>query len=80
MKVGITAWIHRDNILHELKTVVPSYDKGTKGMFEKTKALYPTAKARAVIQRNINTRLPGDAIYTDADKLVEILLNLVPKP
>ena len=76
----VTAWIHRDQVLHQLKTHIPAYAKGLLGMFEKTKANLLAANARAATQRGINNRLPGDAIYTDADKLVEILLNLKPAP
>jgi len=76
----VTAWIHRDQVLHQLKIHIPAYAKGLLGMFEKTKANLLAANARAATQRRINNRLPGDAIYTDVHKLVEILLSLKPAP
>ena len=73
---NVTAWIHRDTVLRELCQHIPTYAKGLKGIYTMVSERFPTAKARAVQSRQHNTRLPGNAIYTDVDTLVDLLISL----
>ena len=69
----VTAWEHRDMILSRLRGHVPDYTKGRAQMYKLTAEMIPAAKVRAVAERAKNGRLPGTAIYTDADILVAVL-------
>lgn len=77
---AVTAWLHRDQVMQQLREHVPGYAKGQKDMYAKTRADIPKAKKQAVARRRENARLPGDAIYTDVDRLVDALHALRPKP
>ena len=74
----VTAWEHRDVILSKLCGHVPGYSKGRAQMYKLTADKILAATARATAERDKNKRLPGDAIYTDADMLVAILCGLRP--
>lgn len=77
---AVTAWLHRDQVMQQLSGYFPGYAKGQKGMCAKTRANIPNAKTQAVARRRENPRLPGDAIYTDVDRLVDTLHALKPEP
>lgn len=77
---AVTAWLHRDQVMQQLREHVPGYSKGQKDMYAKTRADIPKAKTQAVARRRENARLSGDAIYTDVDRLVDALHTLRPKP
>ena len=75
---NVTRWEDRAVILHKLRAHLPNYEKGKQGLFGLTESNLHIATARAITSRRANGRLPGTAIYTDADKLVLVLLTLVP--
>ena len=73
----VTTWEHRDVILSKMRAVVPGYSKGRVGMYRLTAKDMPAATQRAIAERAKNDRLPGNAIYTDADMLVAVLHSLI---
>jgi RloB-like protein len=75
---SVTRWEDRAVILHKLRAHLPNYEKGKQGLFGLTERNLHVATGRAIASRRTNGRLPGTAIYTDADKLVLVLLTLVP--
>jgi hypothetical protein len=76
----VTAWEHRDTVIRKLRTHIAGYDKGQTDTYARTSAFIVTAKARAQSGRRQNDRLPGDAIYTEVDSVVDVLHGLIPEP
>jgi hypothetical protein len=76
----VTAWEHRDVIYRKLRAHFPGYEKGLKGSYAHTSANLNDAKARAASVRRQNDRLPGTAIFTEVDKVVDVLNSLIPEP
>jgi len=70
------AHIHRDNVMRKLRTHIPNYEKGDRGMFELTEPLIDEARARAEQQRvNIEHRgMKNPTTYVD--ELVQVLRSL----
>jgi len=71
--LDVTSRMHRDVVFRRVKTHIPEYEKGMKGLFKLIESNVPAATARAKILKEINQRIPGDDPYTDVHELVEFL-------
>ena len=72
----VKAFLHRSVVFDRLREHVAGYNKGSEGMYARTKALLQTAIARANWLKENNARIPGTEAYTDIHELTGRLVRL----
>jgi hypothetical protein len=73
----IKHFLHRDDVLRELRKYVSDYGKGMAGVFDRTEPFLSVATTRTGVLKQIFERIPGEDPYTDVHERVQLLLGLI---
>lgn len=68
--------LHRDEVIVRLKSHIPNYDKGKKGVFELSESYLEVAKDRSSTLAELSNPHIDTEPYTDIFKLVKLLQDL----